>query len=55
MAHFGLPKPNHIKMDVDGLEFQILQGGDSTLSYPGLQSILLETNEEPENSKHFDE
>jgi FkbM family methyltransferase len=53
VAQFGLPKPNHIKMDVDGLEFDILQGGDKTLSHTGLQSILLEIegNEDP---KRFD-
>jgi FkbM family methyltransferase len=53
VAQFGLPKPNHIKMDVDGLEFNILQGGDKTLSHTGLQSILLEIegNEDP---KRFD-
>ena len=55
VGQFGLLRPNHIKMDVDGIEFKILQGGEQTLGHPGLRSILLETNEEPENSEHFDE
>jgi FkbM family methyltransferase len=52
---FDLPKPNHIKMDVDGLEYRILKGAEKTLSHPNLQSILLETNAKPEDSKHFDD
>jgi FkbM family methyltransferase len=42
---FGLPKPNHVKIDVDGLEFDILQGGEDTLIHSGLRSILLEAND----------
>jgi FkbM family methyltransferase len=53
VAQFGLPKPNHIKMDVDGLEFSILKGGENTLNHAGLQSVLLEI-EGNEDSDRFD-
>ena len=39
---FGLPLPQHIKLDVDGGELAVLQGASSTLSSPALRSILVE-------------
>jgi len=50
VRQFGLPMPNHIKIDVDGTEYQILKGAEVTLSHPELRSILLEFNEEHEDS-----
>ena len=36
--------PNHIKLDVDGLELSILRGADEMLSQPNLRSILVEVD-----------
>jgi FkbM family methyltransferase len=40
----GIPLPDHIKMDVDGLEHFILKGGPKTLTK--IQSILIEVNDD---------
>ena len=37
--------PQHIKIDVDGIERLILEGGLNTLSNPSLKSVLCEINE----------
>lgn len=48
---FNLPVPNHIKIDVDGLESDIISGAKATLSHPELKSILVELNDDlPEDS-----
>jgi FkbM family methyltransferase len=39
---FSLPTPNHIKMDVDGGELDVLAGACRTLSSPALRSMLIE-------------
>jgi len=39
-----LPAPNHIKIDVDGLEHKVLAGGRSVLGDPRLKSVLIEIN-----------
>jgi FkbM family methyltransferase len=36
--------PNHIKIDVDGHEWQILQGANATLQRPEVKSVLVEVN-----------
>jgi FkbM family methyltransferase len=46
VREFGLRIPNHIKIDVDGVECQILKGSEKILSSPELRSILVEINEE---------
>jgi len=45
VSAFGLPKPNHVKIDVDGGEMRILHGAERTLSDPALRSLLLEVNQ----------
>jgi len=54
IEQFGPPFPNHIKMDVDGLELGILSGASTTLSDSRLQSVLVElsltANEETERA-----
>lgn len=40
----AIPLPNHIKMDVDGIEHLILHGGPKVLSH--VSSILLEVNDD---------
>lgn len=39
---FELRVPNHIKIDVDGIEDKILSGASKTLKNPNLKSILVE-------------
>lgn len=46
VQQFGLPFPNHIKIDVDGNELQILKGAGDILRHPELHSILLEIDKE---------
>jgi FkbM family methyltransferase len=41
-GRFGLPFPTHIKIDVDGIEEEIIEGADATLSDPRLKSVLIE-------------
>ena len=41
---FDLPLPNHIKMDVDGGELEVLAGGSKTLATPSLRSMLIEVS-----------
>ena len=36
------PLPTHVKLDVDGIEADILRGGQRTLSAPGVRSIIVE-------------
>ena len=40
-----IPKPNYIKLDVDGIEHLILSGGLKCLKYKGLKKIIIEINE----------
>jgi FkbM family methyltransferase len=42
---FGLPVPTQIKIDVDGLEAEILRGASRVLARHELQGLLLEINE----------
>ena len=44
-----LPVPNHIKIDVDGIEHLILAGARQVLRHPALRSILIEIDEEFES------
>ena len=47
---WGLPVPNHVKIDVDGLEHKIIKGAKSLLSNKRLKSILVEIN--PNRPEH---
>ncbi len=42
---FALDVPNYIKLDVDGIELQILKGAAKTLRDPRLRSVLVEQQE----------
>jgi len=44
VEHWGIPFPNHIKIDVDGLEEEIISGMQSVLSDPRLRSLLVEVS-----------
>jgi FkbM family methyltransferase len=39
---FGVAVPNYLKIDVDGVEEQILDGAAETLTDPALRSVLIE-------------
>lgn len=39
---FGLPQPQHIKIDTDGFEESVLQGGQRIFRAPELKSVLIE-------------
>ncbi len=46
---YGVKKPNHIKIDVDGHDYEVLLGGkQSVLNYPALKTILIEKNDKEE-------
>ena len=47
----GLPVPNHIKIDVDGLEPEIILGADKVLKHPNVKTVLIEINK-GDNSKY---
>jgi FkbM family methyltransferase len=42
VAQFAGRTPNHIKLDVDGIELKVLRGGPKTLADPALRSVLVE-------------
>ncbi len=46
VERFGLPRPEHVKLDVDGTELDVLAGADRTLSDPSLRTVLAELDEE---------
>jgi FkbM family methyltransferase len=46
----GLPAPQHIKIDVDGLEHRVIAGMMETLRQPELKTVLIEINfDNPKN------
>lgn len=46
VGFFGVPQPDHIKIDVDGVEHLILSGGAKVLADTRLKSILVELNDD---------
>lgn len=47
---FNLPIPHHIKLDVDGVELDIIEGASKTLSNERLKSLMIELNEDRDRS-----
>jgi FkbM family methyltransferase len=43
---FGLPRPNHVKIDVDGAELIVLCGSEATLDSPELRTVMIEIHEQ---------
>jgi len=41
---FDLPRPNHMKVDVDGAELEVLQGAEQVLSDSSLETIMIEVD-----------
>jgi FkbM family methyltransferase len=46
VAEYDLPKPNAIKIDVDGAEVAVISGAQATLREAGLRSVLIELEED---------
>ncbi len=44
MLETELPKPTHLKMDIDGLETRALAGAERLLAMPGLRHAVIEAN-----------
>jgi len=44
ILRFNYPVPNHIKLDVDGTELEILMGAERTLRDPAVRSLLVEVH-----------
>lgn len=42
IVRFAAPPPTHVKIDVDGLEWPILRGGERTLAHSGVRSVMVE-------------
>jgi FkbM family methyltransferase len=42
---YGLPKPTHVKIDVDGIEEKVIEGAMKTLIQQSTRSVLIEINE----------
>jgi hypothetical protein len=46
VEQFGLPRPHHVKLDVDGGELAVLAGAARTLAALDLRSVLVEVSSE---------
>jgi len=55
IQQFGLPLPNHIKLDVDGTEYQVLKGGSKILDCPELRSVLMEIPEKADDANAIEQ
>ena len=42
IAQFAIAAPNHIKLDVDGLELKVLRGATGVLANPRLRTVIVE-------------
>jgi FkbM family methyltransferase len=51
VEQFGLPVPNHVKLDVDGPELQVLQGASLTLRRPEWRSLIVEVERDQEGAE----
>ncbi|MEE9241388.1 MAG: FkbM family methyltransferase [bacterium] len=50
---WGLPFPNHIKIDVDGIERKIIEGAPNTLADPRLQTVLVEITDKGDSVEYI--
>ncbi|MDC0056993.1 FkbM family methyltransferase [Alphaproteobacteria bacterium] len=48
-----LPKPNYLKIDVDGIEYKIIEKSYSLLQSKELQSVLIEINPDRDQDKQI--
>ena len=47
-SKWGLPCPNYIKIDVDGIEIAIINGAGNTLKNPDVRSVIVELGTDDE-------
>ena len=50
-GEWRMPEPNHIKIDVDGIEYKIIEKSKKTLLNKKLKSVLIEINPNREKDK----
>jgi FkbM family methyltransferase len=50
ISQFAIDAPNHIKIDVDGIEGAVLRGARRTLSNPSLKTMLVEAEPDREET-----
>lgn len=55
ISQFNIPVPNHIKIDVDGIEFDVLKGADQALDDPALKTVLLELEDGDDEASRITE
>ena len=53
VADFGIEPPNHIKLDVDGAEFDILKGAAKTISAKAFKSLMVEADDKRKDMFDF--
>ena len=46
IGDFGVKQPNHMKIDVDGVEADVIEGAMRTISSPSFKSLMVEFNED---------
>ena len=51
VASGAIPPPEHVKIDVDGIEDQVIAGMEGLLANPRLRSVLVEINTHLENHR----
>ena len=49
MKDYHINHINHMKIDVDGCDYEVLLGGEGALSNPALKTILIEKNDKANN------
>jgi FkbM family methyltransferase len=54
ITSFGIPSPSVMKIDVDGAELGVLKGAANTLGNPRLKSVLIELEDESEETKQVE-
>ncbi|AXV06411.1 methyltransferase, FkbM family domain protein [Euzebya pacifica] len=47
-----LPNPNHLKIDVDAMELEVLKGAERTLAHSDLRSVLIEIDNSLREEAH---
>ena len=54
VLHFSPPLPTHVKIDVDGIEADILRGARRTFSDPGVRSIIVEVERDLNSARNLE-
>ena len=49
---FSPPRPTHVKIDVDGIEADILRGGRNTFSTPSVKSMMIEIEKDLDSARN---